>query len=640
LGRRLAAAFVALAVFATAAVFAWDLSHPDSIPAPEPGVDLGSELPEGWSELPAPPENRSGAATAWTGTEFLVWGGHEFVGHGDEDPDRDGYSFNAVARTWGPLPQAPLGGRSDTAFAWTGEELLIWGGFDGGFRDVPYFDDGAAFDPATRTWRMLPPAPIEARTAFSVWTGREFLVWGSTNRSHRLRDGAAYDPTSNTWRTMADGPTDITDGSAVWTGREMIVFGAALDGNNHADTRTAIGVAYDPAADSWRELPPSDLSPQAMTASWVRGELVAWDYDHASQAYDPAIDDWRPLPDVPLQFSECYPKSVATGRVVFGEFCGKTVVFSPEEDAWHREQMPPPDPADGCCSVLEPVAAGNVVLISSHWYGMALEAVDRRVFAYNPPAEVRTDARGEVLEPEPFIPPTERDGDRIRMPITFPDGSEATVSYPIPLDLATLGIQPDVSYLWRDDPAPRYPIVFLHDKNASIADYVQGLEPVGLVNSYQKIEIWEMSNWWEEYRGQLQGWWLRFSLRSWTVLVALDSVGEADRVAANLTIRETQAGFPVVEATGPIALSDEGGEGEGPQLALGDGTPEPSMVSQLDATIFLSLERCARGGESTFSGGYGSSCLGDGGVFAGIYGDRGFVNSVIDGLRVEDFVPV
>src|SRR5688500_13192803 len=50
------------------------------------------------------------------------------------------------------------------------------------------------------------------------------------------------------------------------------------------------------------------------------------------------------------------------------------------------------------------------------------------------------------------------------------------ILYPIPLDLATLGVQPDVSYLWRDDPPPRYPIVFLHDRNASIAEHVEGTE--------------------------------------------------------------------------------------------------------------------------------------------------------------------
>jgi hypothetical protein len=631
LGRRLMAAAVALAVFATAAVFAWELSHPERRPQPrQPAVDLASELPEGWSELPAPPEVRSGATSAWTGSQLLVWGGYEYVGS-NEDPEDDGFAFDAATRRWGSIPPSPLAGRLDAASAWTGRELLIWGGWDGGFRDPPYFDDGAAFDPVAGTWRMLAPAPIEARSAFSVWTGEELIVWGSTRRAERLRDGAAYDPSTDSWRTIADGPIDITDGSAVWTGEDMIVFGAALDGNNHADTPTGVGAAYHPASDTWRALPPSDLSPQAMTAGWLNGELIAWDYEHASAAYDPGTDAWRALPDVPFRFSECRPKSVATSRAVFGEFCGRTVVFSPDEDAWHRIPMPVPDPPGGCCSILEPAVAGDVVLVSTHMYGETLEAIDRRMLAFNPPAIVRTDPRGEVLEPEPFIPQgAERDGDLIRLPVVFPDGSRATLVYPIPLDLATLGVQPDLSYVGDG----YFPIVFIHDPNASIDAFVDPEGPVRFVNSSAGgLEIWKA-------RGNDvdRRFWMRFDLPSWTVLVSVrDALEEALAVAGALDITETDSGFPVVGASAPIALAEGFGEEGGAQLVFGDDTAEPDTVSQLDATIFFSPDGCTPATNSDWSGGYGSACLGDGSVFASIYGDREFVSGVIEGLRVEDF---
>ena len=630
--RRLGTGVVAFAIFAAAGVFAWDLSHPDHPPTPAPAVDLAAELPEGWSELPPPPGVRSGAATAWTGSQLLVWGGYEYVGS-NEDPDADGFAFDAATRRWEPLPRSPLEGRSDAAFAWTGRELLIWGGWDGGFRDPPYFDDGAAFDPVAGTWRTLAPAPIEARTAFSVWTGEELIVWGSTERAVRRLDGAAYDPATDTWRTIADGPTDITDGSAVWTGQEMIVFGAALDGNNHADTPTAVGAAYDPQADSWRELPQSDLSPQAMTAEWLDDELIAWDYDQASAAYDPIADAWQPLPDVPLEFSECRPVTVATGRTVFGEFCGKTVVFAPEERAWHRAPMPAPDPQEGCCEVSEPVAAGDVVLVPSHWYGKALEAMDRRMFAYNPPVVVRTDPRGEVLEPDPFIPQgAERDGDLIRLPVVFPDGARVTLVYPIPLDLATLGVQPDVTYVF--DGRYQGPIVFLHDRDASIRRFVEGTDPVALIDSYRSIEVWAA-------RGNDvdRRFWVRLTLPSWTVLVPIEERGLAEEMAASLDVIETETGFPVIEASGDAELSVGFGEAGGAQLAFGDALAEPDMMSKLDAQIFLSPDGCTPATDSEFPRGYGSSCLGDGNLFASIYGDREFVTSVIDGLRVADFRP-
>jgi hypothetical protein len=482
---------------------------------------------------------------------------------------------------------------------------------------------------------MLQPAPIEARTAFSVWTGQELIVWGSRERAARRLDGAAYDPITNAWRPIADGPTDITDGSAVWTGDEMIVFGAALDGNNHADTATAIGAAYDPASDTWRELPPSELSPQAMTAEWINGEMVAWDYDHGTAAYDPGTNAWRALPDVPLRFFECRPRSVATSRTVFGEFCGKTVVFSQDDDAWHRISMPGADAPGGCCSIVEPAAAGEVVLVSTHFYGKPLEAVDRRMFAYNPPAMVRTDPIGEVLEPEPFIPAgAERDGDRILLPVVFPDGSRATLVYPISLDIASLGVQSDISYTFLDDPAPRYPVVFLHDPGASIEEYVEGTEPAGFIaGSSPGVEVWEMSGRWQKHRQLLQGHWVRLRLPSWTVLVALGDADDAEEVFVSLEIQEIE-GFPVVGAIGRVALADGFGESEGAQLSFGDAAAEPDVVSQLDATIFLSPDGC--NGGTDVNGTYGSACLANGSVFASIYGDRDFVASVVDGLQIVE----
>ena len=215
---------VAFAVFAAAAVFAWDLSHPDPTFGPNPSpamVDLASELPEGWSELPAPPEVRSGAATAWTGSQLLVWGGYEYLG-GDEDPSADGFVFNVVTRRWESLPPSPIEGRSDAAFAWT---------------------EGAP--DLGRLGRRV-PRPAVLRRRCGVRPGRRNVAdasagahrssnrvlrvdregvgrLGKQERAARRIDGAAYDPITNAWRSIPDGPTSITDGSAVWTGDETIV---------------------------------------------------------------------------------------------------------------------------------------------------------------------------------------------------------------------------------------------------------------------------------------------------------------------------------------------------------------------------------------------------------------------------------
>ena len=53
--------------------------------------------------------------------------------------------------------------------------------------------------------------------------------------------------------------------------------------------------------------------------------------------------------------------------------------------------------------------------------------------------------------------------------------------------------------------------------------------------------------------------------------------------------------------------------------------------------IFLSPETCSGGPEFDDPPVYASTCLADGKVFAGIYGDPRFIRAVLDGLRVESF---
>jgi hypothetical protein len=255
------------------------------------------------------------------------------------------------------MSPAPLAPRIHPAYAWTGAELLVWGGTDD--RQELFFGDGAAYDPKADSWRMLPEAPIGARAPLAVWTGNELVVWGTGVRVHqRPRDGAAYDPTTNTWRRIAKAPVELTDATAVWTGREMIVFGAPLHGGNFPETPSAIAASYEPETNTWRELLDSSLSPQASTAAWTGQELIAWDYLNSTAALDPREDEWRALRDVPLDSGECSPESISLGSWVLGDYCGGLALYGSAADRWSGLDVP----GDGRFS-FELVAAHPVVLL-------------------------------------------------------------------------------------------------------------------------------------------------------------------------------------------------------------------------------------------------------------------------------------
>ncbi|MDP8956269.1 MAG: hypothetical protein M3N24_04830 [Actinomycetota bacterium] len=404
--RRAGAGVMALALTAGLSVGLWTVlqkSPPPSRPTdpprpaypPRPTVTSAFEdLPQEWTELPPPPEVRTGAAMVWTGDRLITWGGYVYKGGGTDVILDDGFVFDARTSRWTPLPRSPLSPRSDPGVAWTGREMLVWGGRGESTINLPQtlpqyelLGDGAAYDPVRRSWRLLPKAPISPRAPRYVWTGREFIVWGTSVRMttpHRY--GAAYDPSTNSWRKIADAPIELTDATAVWTGQEMIVFGATLDQNNSSDTENAIGAAYDPESDTWRPLPDSSLSPQASTAVWRGREMVAWDYEGRSEAYDPAENRWRGLSKV-VDPSECYPQSVTTEGYVFGEFCGRMVLLKPGADKWRDISRPDSHPGWGN----ELVAADPVVLV----LGSNIETDEVRMLAYRPSER----SRGAAFEP-------------------------------------------------------------------------------------------------------------------------------------------------------------------------------------------------------------------------------------------------
>jgi hypothetical protein len=153
-------------------------------------------LPSGWTSLSKPPEVRTSAAIAWTGRELFVWGGYVYEGFGDDVPRADGFAYDASADRWEELPSSPLDPRVSPAAAWTGQEMLVWGGDDD---RGSFFMDGAAYNPSTGRWRLLPAAPISARSPLSVWSGSELIVWGTRGQAEDdSSDGAAYDPSANT----------------------------------------------------------------------------------------------------------------------------------------------------------------------------------------------------------------------------------------------------------------------------------------------------------------------------------------------------------------------------------------------------------------------------------------------------------
>jgi hypothetical protein len=96
-----------------------------------------------WTAISSGPAIRGDlSGSVWTGSELIGW----------ESSNR-GLAYNPARDTWRVLPRSPLAthdgrGRFGAAVAWTGSQVVIWGGWTGAFKDAP-FADGAAYRPDT-----------------------------------------------------------------------------------------------------------------------------------------------------------------------------------------------------------------------------------------------------------------------------------------------------------------------------------------------------------------------------------------------------------------------------------------------------------------------------------------------------------
>ena len=177
------------------------------------------------------PTARIYSTVVWTGSQVLVWGGldrNTFSGI------RDGARYDPTFDTWTAMSTAGApSGRGVPVAVWTGTELLIWGGYE--VRGtLQILGNGALYNPATNTWRPMSTvgAPLARMLTAYAWTGTELIVWGGADglrTSHA--DGAAFDPSTNSWRSLpaAGAPSRRLGMAYGWTGTELLIWGGATD---------------------------------------------------------------------------------------------------------------------------------------------------------------------------------------------------------------------------------------------------------------------------------------------------------------------------------------------------------------------------------------------------------------------------
>ena len=192
-----------------------------------------------------------------------------------------------------------------------------------------------------------------------------------------------------------------------------------------------------------------------------------------------------------------------------------------------------------------------------------------------------------------FVPPTHADGARTVLPLTFPDGTRAALTYPHRLGLAELGVVPYGSAALGPDSRD---FLVAHAGRHAFATALNGGAPPRRRATFRgadgtRVPFYDLA------RGPH---YLAFQFGGWAVLVwdrpgggaSLTRAGRA-RWARHLTGRETAAGFLRLRGTARLRLARRN-EHAGPRLELGG----------LDARwISLALERCRPPDDARIVGG-------------------------------------
>jgi N-acetylneuraminic acid mutarotase len=158
----------------------------------DPGTDTWTPTEDG----AAGPDARYQHTAVWTGTEMIAWGGLGLP-LGSTPLQVAGWAYSPAADTWmrtrddATVPE----GRSGHVATWNGGEMIIWGGTRDG-STAGTLDSGSRYNPAADEWiatSVSTTTPLRRFDAASAWTGSEVLVWGGIGPDGLyLSTGSAY----------------------------------------------------------------------------------------------------------------------------------------------------------------------------------------------------------------------------------------------------------------------------------------------------------------------------------------------------------------------------------------------------------------------------------------------------------------
>jgi hypothetical protein len=261
----------------------------------------------GWTQLPDPPLlPRTGASAAWTGTEVVVFGGWDFLCPPGADcaPDPstqtfvDGAAYDPGSGSWRSIAAAPTPVTNAEAVN-VGGDVYVLAPCGPGANCVTE-NLLLRYRPVTDRWDTYRGPPGPGGGVVLVAAGERVLAVRLSDESSDLAGpDAAFDPTTGSWTELPDDPLPpLYDRQIVRVGDDLLLFGKQL--GTGQSPGPLLGARLDPVSGSWEELPPA---PGSGFQTWaVDGRVLLNPHFGAAMlggVFDPTTDTWSSLPAFP-----------------------------------------------------------------------------------------------------------------------------------------------------------------------------------------------------------------------------------------------------------------------------------------------------------------------------------------------------
>jgi hypothetical protein len=213
---------------------------------------------DGFRPMSPPPAGfveRALFASTVAGDELLVWGGQNSA----LEPLGDGAAYNFITDTWRMLPVAPMAARSHMTSLWTGSTWVIYGGrLKGSLPNIPLAEDGAFYDPKVNAWTKVSLMLGPRDGMLAVWeeNASKAIFWGGLPKVNLgaqtgLSDGRYWIEKLNARSAMPSSPAAWgRSAQGFWENQKMFVFLGA--GCNNAPCTDA--VVFETFYDRWQAL--------------------------------------------------------------------------------------------------------------------------------------------------------------------------------------------------------------------------------------------------------------------------------------------------------------------------------------------------------------------------------------------------